>query len=217
MSRGSSAIHSPGRNPVAAAKSTAGPKRGPSRPASSSSCAHDSKGRFSVRRRCGLSTPCLAGLESIIPQTNARAGTCRSAWVASKRCPGEIVIRQAAISCERSPERRRPPKARSALASRSSSKTGRAQAASLQASRPLVRRPTAIRYCSARTPRSRSPRRRRRTCRLTSSSTLLSSHRSRKVRKRDISIDHIVPLALGGAHCLANVALAPSCPMTYSP
>jgi 5-methylcytosine-specific restriction endonuclease McrA len=29
----------------------------------------------------------------------------------------------------------------------------------------------------------------------------------RKVRKRDISIDHIVPLALGGAHCLANVAL----------
>jgi hypothetical protein len=31
--------------------------------------------------------------------------------------PGEIVIRQAAISCERSSRRRRPPKARSALAS----------------------------------------------------------------------------------------------------
>ena len=29
-------------------------------------------GRFSVRRRCGLSTPCLAGLTSIIPQSIAR-------------------------------------------------------------------------------------------------------------------------------------------------
>jgi hypothetical protein len=42
----------------------------------------------------------LGGLESIIPQTTARASTCRSAWVASKRWPGEIGIRQAAISCE---------------------------------------------------------------------------------------------------------------------
>ena len=55
----------------------------------------------SVRRRCGLSTPCLGGLASIIPQTTARASTCRRAWVASKRWPGGIVIRQAAISCER--------------------------------------------------------------------------------------------------------------------
>jgi 5-methylcytosine-specific restriction endonuclease McrA len=29
----------------------------------------------------------------------------------------------------------------------------------------------------------------------------------RKVRKQDISIDHIVPLSLGGAHCLTNVTL----------
>src|SRR6266542_5559681 len=115
MSRCSGAIHSPGRNPVAAAKSTGGPERGPSRTAFSSSWAQDSNGRFSVRRRCGLSTPSLAGLESIIPHMTARARTCRSAWVASKRCPGEIVIRQAAISCERSSGRRRPPKARSAL------------------------------------------------------------------------------------------------------
>ncbi len=56
----------------------------------------------------------LQGLESVIPQTTARASTCRSAWVASKRWPGEIVIRQAAISCERSSGRRRPPKVRSA-------------------------------------------------------------------------------------------------------
>ena len=29
----------------------------------------------------------------------------------------------------------------------------------------------------------------------------------RKVRKQDMSIDHIVPLSLGGAHCLTNVTL----------
>jgi hypothetical protein len=29
----------------------------------------------------------------------------------------------------------------------------------------------------------------------------------RKVRKKDISIDHIVPLSQGGAHCLTNVTL----------
>jgi hypothetical protein len=37
------------------------------------SCAHDSNGRFSVRRRCGLLTPCLAGLTSIIPHSTATA------------------------------------------------------------------------------------------------------------------------------------------------
>lgn len=37
------------------------------------SCAHDSNGRFSVRRRCGLLTPCLAELTSIIPHSTATA------------------------------------------------------------------------------------------------------------------------------------------------
>src|SRR6266508_2534026 len=117
MSRRSSAIHSPDRRPVAAANITSAPLHSPSLEATEASCAHDSNGRFSVRRRCGLSTPCLAGLTSIIPQATARASTCRSAWVASKRCPVAIVIRQAAISCERSSPRRRSPNSETAFAS----------------------------------------------------------------------------------------------------
>ena len=107
----------PGRRPVAAANITSAPLHSPSLEATAASCAHDSNGRFSVRRRCGLSTPCLAGLTSIIPQATARASTCRSAWVASKRCPAAIVIRQAAISCERSSPRRRSPNSATAFAS----------------------------------------------------------------------------------------------------
>ena len=45
-----------------------------------------------------MSTPCLAGFESIIPQTTARASTCRSACVASKRWPGETVIREGEVA-----------------------------------------------------------------------------------------------------------------------
>jgi hypothetical protein len=46
---------------------------------------HDSNGRCSLRRGDGLSTPSFAGFESIIPQSTARASTCRSACVASNR------------------------------------------------------------------------------------------------------------------------------------
>src|SRR5437870_5195399 len=67
MSRRSSAIHSPGRRPVAAANITRAPLHVSSLEATAASCVQDSNGRFSVRRRCGLSTPCLAGLTSIIP------------------------------------------------------------------------------------------------------------------------------------------------------
>lgn len=77
--------------------------------ATASSSRHDSNGRFSVRRRCGLSTPTLAGLASSSPHSCARFSTCRSACVASKRWPYGIVIRHAAISGERSCESRRSP------------------------------------------------------------------------------------------------------------
>src|SRR5215207_7705875 len=117
MSRCSSAIHSPGRKPVAAANSTSGPKRGPSSAASAFSSSQDSNSRFSVRRRCGLSIPCFAGFTSIIPQLTARASTCRSACVASKRCPVGMVIRHAAISAGRSLLIRRWPNTRTAFAS----------------------------------------------------------------------------------------------------
>jgi hypothetical protein len=74
-----------------------------------------------VASRCadaaGCRLPAWRGWSRSFPKTTARASTCRSAWVASKRWPGEIVIRQAAISGERSSGRRRPPRTRSVLAS----------------------------------------------------------------------------------------------------
>ena len=117
MSRRSRAIHSPGRRPVAAANITSAPLHSFSLEATAASCAHDSNGRFSVRRRCGLSTPCLAGLTSIIPQATARASTCRSAWVASKRCPAAIVTRQQSSSATPRSPRRRSPNSATAFAS----------------------------------------------------------------------------------------------------
>jgi hypothetical protein len=73
MSRCSIATHSPGRIPVAAAKGTIASRRGSSHSVTSSISSQDSKGRFSVRRRCGFSTPCFAGLTSSRPQYD-RAG-----------------------------------------------------------------------------------------------------------------------------------------------
>src|SRR5215218_3986970 len=54
MSRFSSAIHSAGRSPVAAAKRIIGPYRGPIAAAIASSSAHDSNGCCSLRLRTGL-------------------------------------------------------------------------------------------------------------------------------------------------------------------
>jgi hypothetical protein len=102
MSRCSSAIHSPGRTPVAAANSTSGPWLGPIWSASCLMSAHESNGRCSMRDRCGFSTPSLAALVLSKPQLTALARIWRSAWVASKRCPRGIVIRHAAISAGRS-------------------------------------------------------------------------------------------------------------------
>jgi hypothetical protein len=79
MSRHLSASHSAGQSPVAAAKITIGRWRGKKFVATASSSANDSNGRCSLRRGDGLSTPSFAGLTSIIPQTTARASTCRSA------------------------------------------------------------------------------------------------------------------------------------------
>jgi len=59
----------------------------PASDATASGSAHDSNGRRSRRRGCGLSTPTFAGLTSIIPQTTPRSSTCRNACVASKRYP----------------------------------------------------------------------------------------------------------------------------------
>ena len=117
MSRHSSASHSPGRIPVAAANSTSGPYLEPTAAATASTSSHDSNGRFSVRRRCGLSTPTLAGFTSIIPHSTARLSTWRSAWVVSKRCPTGIVIRKAAIAAGRNWPSRRSSNARTAFPS----------------------------------------------------------------------------------------------------
>jgi hypothetical protein len=95
MSRHSSPNSSEGRNPVAAANNTIGPDTRPSLAATAASCCHDSNGRFSLARRGVLRIPRLAGFESISPQSTARFRTCRSACVASKRCPSGIVSRHA--------------------------------------------------------------------------------------------------------------------------
>jgi hypothetical protein len=86
---------SEGRSPVAAPKITIGPYTGPSRAAIASICAQHSNGRFSFGRRCVFGTPRFAGLKSSTPQATARLRTCRSACVASKRCPSGTVRRHA--------------------------------------------------------------------------------------------------------------------------
>ncbi len=80
----SSANSSDGLSPVAAANTTIGPNRGPSRSATDRICAQESNGRCSRQRRPGFGTPRLAGFSSISFQATARFSTCRSACVASK-------------------------------------------------------------------------------------------------------------------------------------
>jgi Aldo/keto reductase family len=87
MSRCSSAIHSLGRSPVAAANRIIRPYRPPIRSTSARICCYDSNGRCSTRGRWRFSTPCLAALLLSIPQLTARWSVWRSAWVASNRCP----------------------------------------------------------------------------------------------------------------------------------
>ena len=55
-------------------------------------------------------TPCLAGLSSISFQATARFSTCRSAWVASKRCPSGTVGRHAQTCSGESSARRTSPR-----------------------------------------------------------------------------------------------------------
>src|SRR5262249_7192066 len=86
---------SEGLSPVAAANTTIGPNIGPRRSASDRICAQDSNGRCSRQRRPGFGTPRVAGFSSISFHATARFSTCRSAWVASKRCPSETVSRHA--------------------------------------------------------------------------------------------------------------------------
>ena len=105
----SSANSSEGLSPVAAANTTIGPKLGPSRSASDRICAQESNGRCSRQRRPGFGTPRLAGFSSISFQATARFSTCRSACVASKRCPSGTVSRHAQTCSGESSARRTSP------------------------------------------------------------------------------------------------------------
>ena len=116
MSRHSSASHSAGRD-------RSQRRRSPS----ACSGARDSRQPHRVRPRTRTGAAPSPGrwvvhaelrrVESIIPQRTARASTCRSAWVASNRWPGESAIRQAAISSARSSPTGRSPKAATAFPS----------------------------------------------------------------------------------------------------
>ncbi len=74
--------------------------------------------RFSVRRRCGFSTPCLAGLTSIMLHSTARLSTCRSAgssFATLNRLRLRVVLVEVLINKPRERKRRsgavRPPHA----------------------------------------------------------------------------------------------------------
>jgi hypothetical protein len=66
-------------------------------------------GRCSRQRRAGFGTPRLAGLSSISFHATARFSTCRSASVASKRCPSGTVSRHAQTCSGESSVRRTSP------------------------------------------------------------------------------------------------------------
>jgi hypothetical protein len=120
----SSANNSEGLSPVAAANTTMGPNVGPSPSVIERICAQESNGRCSRQRRPGFGTPRLAGLSSISFHATPRFSTCRSACVASKRCPSEPAAATHTLAAARvqqdapHPARQWPSRAASAVSPR---------------------------------------------------------------------------------------------------